>query len=128
MQEIPLIEMVHPLPGFPDCERFALVQLDSNGLLCSLRSIDDPAVRFLVVPPMSFFPDYAPQVDDDIAAALDITSSDDVLVLLVLHAGESLSSTTANLLAPILVNTVTRRACQVILDDASLPVRAALVA
>jgi flagellar assembly factor FliW len=61
-------------------------------------------------------------------AALGIDSADDVLVLLVLTAGETLSSTTANLLAPLLVNTRTRRAQQVILDDGDLSIAAPLVA
>lgn len=128
MQEIPAIELVHPLPGFPEQTRFALVQLDDEGVLCQLRSLEDPNLRFLVVPPVPFFPDYAPEVSDEVVADLQITSAADVVVLLVLNAGESLDTTTANLLAPVLINTVTLRASQVILDDPSLPLAAPLVA
>ena len=126
--EIPVIDLVHPLPGFPGQTRFALVQLDEDGVLCQLRSLEDPSLRFLVVPPVAFFPDYAPVVSDDVVADLQITSADDVIVLLVLNAGESLDTTTANLLAPVVVNTATRRASQVILDDPDLPIAAPLVA
>jgi len=126
--EIPVIDLVHPLPGFPDQHRFALVQLDEAGILCQLRSLDDPSLRFLVVPPVSFFPDYAPVVSDDVVADLEITAAEDVIVLLVLNAGDSLDTTTANLMAPVLVNTATRRASQVILDDPDLPIAAPLVA
>jgi flagellar assembly factor FliW len=128
MPEIPVIDLVHPLPGFPDQRRFALVQLDEDGVLCQLRSLDDPSLRFLVVTPVAFFPDYAPEVGDDVVADLQIESADDVIVLLVLNAGESLATTTANLMAPVVVNTVTRRASQVILDDPDLPIAAPLVA
>ncbi len=128
MLEIPAIELVHPMPGFPEQTRFALVQLDEDGLLCQLRSLEDPALRFLVVPPSPFFPDYAPEVSDEVVADLQIAEADDVIVLLVLNAGDSLEATTANLMAPVLVNTVTLRASQVILDDPSLPLAAPLVA
>ena len=128
MPEIPVIELVHPMPGFPDRSKFALVQLDEDGVLCSLTSLEDPALRFLVVPPVRFFPDYAPEVDDEAVADLGIASSDDVLVLCVLTAGSSLADTTANLAAPVLVNTATRRALQVILDDPRLSVATPLVA
>lgn len=128
MPEIPAIELIHPMPGFPDRYRFALVQLDEDGLLCQLRSLEDPDLRFLVMPPVPFFPDYAPEVSDEVVADLEISSADDVIVLLVLNAGGSLESTTANLLAPVLVNTATRRASQVILDDPNLPLAAPLVA
>ena len=128
MLELPVIDLVHPMPGFPDRSRFALVQLGEDGLLCQLRSLDDPDLRFLVMPPAPFFPDYAPVVGDDVVADLRIGSADDVIVLLVLNAGESLDSTTANLMAPVLINTVTLRASQVILDDPNLPIAAPLVA
>ena len=126
MTEIPVIELVRPMPGFPELRRFALVELDGGGELRSLTSLEQPDLRFLVVPPARFFPDYAPEVDDDVVADLEIGSADDVLLLVVLNAGHSLAETTANLAAPLLVNTVTRRAAQIVLDQ-SFPVAAPLV-
>jgi flagellar assembly factor FliW len=128
MPEIPVIELVHPMPGFPDHSSFALVQLDDDGVLCSLSSLEDPELRFLVVPPVRFFPDYAPVVDDETVADLGIDSAEEVLVLCVLTAGTSLGDTTANLAAPVLVNTRTCRAAQVVLDDPALSVATPLVA
>ncbi|MBW8751954.1 MAG: flagellar assembly protein FliW [Propionibacteriales bacterium] len=128
MPAIPAIELVQPLPGFPDRRQFALVQLDEDGVLCQLQSLEDPELRFLVMSPVPFFPDYAPEVADDVVEDLRITSPDDVVVLLVLNAGESLATTTANLMAPVVVNTSTLRARQVILDDPALPLAAPLVA
>jgi flagellar assembly factor FliW len=125
--EIPVIEMVRPMPGFPDHRRFALVQLDPGSDLCSLTSLDEAGLRVLVVPPGGFFPDYAPEVDDDVVADLDIDGPSDVLVLVVLNADSSLADTTANLAAPILVNPRSRRAGQVILDAPGLPVAAPLL-
>jgi flagellar assembly factor FliW len=125
--EIPVIEMVRPMPGFPDHRRFTLVQLDEGSDLCSLTSLDEAGLRFLVVPPAAFFPDYAPEVDDQVVADLGIESAADVLVLLVLNAGGSLAETTANLAAPILVNPGARLAGQVILDEPGLPVAAPIL-
>ncbi len=127
VEEIPVIEMVEPMPGFPDARRFALVRLDDAGVLCSLRSMDDPDLRFLVVPPHVFFPDYAPVIDDATAATLGIESGADVLMLVVVNPGDAAAGATANLLAPVLVNTTSRRAGQVVLND-DLPVRAPLIA
>lgn len=102
MTDVPVIEMVRPMPGFPERRRFALVQLDDDGVLCSMTSLDEPDLRFLVAPPGRFFPDYAPEVEDDVLSDLAIESSDDVLLLVVLNAaGGSLATTTANLAAPV---------------------------
>ena len=127
VEEIPVIEMVEAMPGFPDCTRFALVRLDEDGVLCALRSVDDPDLRFLVVPPQPFFPDYAPEIDDATVAALGVTRAEDVLVLLVVNPGDDAANATANLLAPVLVNTVTHQGGQVVLNE-DLPVRAPLLA
>ncbi len=128
MPEIPVIELVHPMPGFPELARFALVQVDDDGVLCSLTSLEDPGLRFLVVPPMTFFPDYTPEVDEDVLDDLGTTAVDDLMLLCVLTAGESLATTTANLAAPVVVNTVTNRALQVVLDDPALSVATPLIA
>ena len=128
VQDIPVIEFVHPMRGFADRQRFALVQLDDDGALCALRSLEDPDLRFLVAPPAPFFPDYAPEVDDEVAADLGISTAEDVLLLVVLNAGGSLEDTTANLLAPVLVNVSTLQAGQVVLDDPALSVAVPLVA
>ena len=126
--DLPVIEMVRPMPGFPDQRRFALVRLDPAGDLCSMTSLDEPGLRFLVVPPARFFPEYAPEVEADVVADLGIDSADDVLLLVVLNAGTSLAETTANLAAPVLVNTATRRGGQIVLDEPGLPVAAPLIA
>ena len=125
--EIPVIELVEAFTGFPDQRRFALVRLDDEGTLCSLRSLDVPDLRFLVVPPGAFFDDYTPVIDDETVAQLGIETAEDVLVLVVVNAAESAASATANLLAPVLVNTRNLRARQVVLTE-DLPIRASLVA
>lgn len=110
------IQLVHPMPGFPDETGFQLVSLDEGGLLSALESTTRPGLRFLVVPPQPFFPDYAPVIDDETVADLGLVDAEEAVVLLVVHAGASLASTTVNLRAPIVVNTTNRRALQVVLD------------
>ena len=127
VEDIPVIDMVTPMPGFPDHQRFALVQLDDAGVLCSLQSVEDPELRFLVVPPSAFFPDYAPVIDDATVATLGIESAEDAMVLLVVNPGGESGDATANLLAPVVVNLATRQGGQVVLDE-DLPIRAPLLA
>lgn len=125
--DVPVLTMVEPMPGFAALTRFALVRFDEEGLLGELRSLDDPATSFLVVPPAVFFPDYVVEVPDDAVSALDVQDAAQVLVLLVVTVGPDLAGSTANLAAPVLVNVATRQACQVVLDDASQPLAAPLL-
>jgi len=119
---LPTIELAIPMPGFPAHRRFVLVRLHEEGLLYAFTSLDDAELRFLVVPPAPFFPDYAPEIGDDALAALGNPDPDQLLLLLVVTAGESITS--ANLLAPIVVDQASRRAVQVVLNGSGLPVRA----
>jgi flagellar assembly factor FliW len=124
--DIPVLEMVRPMVGFPEQRRFALARLDHDGLLCDLRSLDDPELSFVVVPPHLFFDDYAPEVDDELVADLGVENVEDLLLLTVVTLGDAPADATANLLAPVVVNHRTRRAAQVVLDDLDLPLRAPL--
>ncbi len=125
-ETVPILEFASPIAGFPDHRHFGLVELDDMGLLCRLQSLEDPALRFLVLPPAPFFPDYEPELSDEWAEQLEISDPADALVLLIVTTGESTLDATANLLAPIVINLRTRRAAQIVLDDSKLPLRAPL--
>jgi flagellar assembly factor FliW len=126
--ELPVIEFVRPIPGFPEQFRYVLTRVSDDGMLYVLRSLDEPRVRFLVIAPLPFFPGYAPEIDDDTLDLLDVHDADRLLVLLVVSAGERVADATVNLLAPIVVDKESRRAVQVLLTGADFPLRAPLVA
>ena len=122
---LPVIDFVAPMPGFPEDRHFLLCQIDENSdVLYALKSMESPGLRFLVVPSAPFFPDYAPEIDDDTMLALDVTDPKNLLVLLVVSAPtENTKDATANLMAPIVLDQETRRAVQLILARSGLPVR-----
>ena len=121
---MPIIDMAVPMPGFPAHRQFVLVRLNDNGLLYAFTSVDDPNLRFLVAPPEPFFPDYAPEIENDVFAALNTEDPDRLLVMVVITAG--VDETSANLLAPIIVDRDSRRAMQVVLAGSDMPVRAVM--
>jgi flagellar assembly factor FliW len=124
---VPMLDFVSPIPGFPAHRRFLLVRVTEEGVLFSLTAVDDPELRFLVVPPAPFFPDYAPEIDEQSLAALGAPDGDGVIILLVVTAGDSPGASTANLMAPILVHEGNRRAIQLVLTGSGLPIHAVLM-
>jgi flagellar assembly factor FliW len=119
---LPTITMAVPMPGFPAHREFVLVRLHDEGLLYAFTSVEDPELRFLVAPPEPFFPEYAPEIDDTVFAALNTKDADRLLLMVVITAGAN--ETTANLLAPIVLDRDSMRAQQVVLSGSGLPVRA----
>jgi flagellar assembly factor FliW len=124
---LPEITFVRPIPGFAGLKRFVLTSLaDANSPICELRSLERPEVRFVVAMPGAFFSDYEIELDDQECDTLGLAEVSDALILTVLTPGEDAASTTANLLAPMVINSRTRDAAQVILTGSDWPVRAAL--
>lgn len=116
------------LPGFPDRHRFALVRWGGDDSPFSLlEAVDDPSLRFVVVPPEVFFPSYAPVLGDDDVERLSLTGADDAIVLVVVTLGDAALDATANLLGPVVINRHTLVAAQVVLTGQDLPTRAPLV-
>jgi len=121
---IPVIDFVAPMPGFPVDRHFVLIRVEESGVLFELTSLESDGLRFLVVPPAPFFPDYAPEIDNEVLALLNTKDPDRLLLLTVITAG--VNETTANLLAPIVVDRDSMRAMQVVLSGSGLPVRATM--
>lgn len=124
------VQLVHPLPGLPGVTRYRLRGLDEAGVLFTLDSEEGEAVEvsLLLAAPWAFFPDYAPVLSDEDVDLLGLSRAEDALLFVVLTAGETAAGSTANLLAPVVVNQVDDRAVQVLLTGTELPVRAPLAA
>jgi flagellar assembly factor FliW len=119
-----LVEMIEPLIGYAEHRSLTLVRYGSE--ISELQVTDGSGLAFVVVAPSRLFPDYTPQLDACTVAEQLIGDASDMLLLVVVAVGYSLAESTANLRAPILVNVRTRRAAQLVLDDASLQLRAPL--
>lgn len=123
------LRLVEPLPGLPGVAEYTLDSLDEIGFLFALRGVGDAGeVRLFVISPRLVFPDYAPAIP---RPALDATcgagSEPQYTLLTVVHPGPGEQfAPTADLLAPIVVDRVTGRALQVVLEE-DLPLRAPLV-
>jgi flagellar assembly factor FliW len=127
--DVPALHFAAGIPGFPEARRFALVWWgEEDGPFSILTSLEQTSLEFLVVPPHAFFPDYAPEIDDDIAERLGLESAEDAILMVIVTVGDDPGSATANLLAPIVVNSHTREAAQVVLTEGDLPLRAPLFA
>jgi flagellar assembly factor FliW len=121
------VEFVEPLPGFPNDREFALTAVDPDGVLFTLRSLARPELRFVVMPPAGFFPDYHPAVTEAAVASLGVVTEVELQLLVVVSVQNGIADATANLLAPIVLVPETGRAMQVVLEDPLLPLRAPLL-
>lgn len=124
------IDLAAGLVGVPGARRFSLARWGGeDSPYALLTALDVDGLEFVVVPPSVFFPDYAPIVDDDLVADLELRDADDAVVLVIVTVADPVDRSTANLLGPIVVNRHTHRAAQAVLSpdehDACQPLVAA---
>jgi flagellar assembly factor FliW len=111
------------LPAFEEERRFLPLEMPGHKPLVFLQSTGNPALCFIAIPVLLADPGYALVAAPDDLQALGLALDrqprigSDVLVLTLLSIQQD-APTTANLLAPVVVNLANRRALQAIRHDA----------
>jgi flagellar assembly factor FliW len=113
-----------PPPGFAPQVEFTLTPAEGTEGLYSLQSTEAPQLRLFALDAGAYLPDYSPVISDEQSAALELTTPDDALVLVVANTGAD--GITVNLMAPIVVNQKTGVSAQVILEGQEWPLRGKL--
>jgi flagellar assembly factor FliW len=115
VEEERVMNFPHGLLGFPEHQRFALIQTGQGNYFFWLQSIDDPNLAFVVTDPSTFFKDYDVALRDETVADLELKDLNFMQVFVICNkVGEWL---TGNLLGPIVVNAANRQAQQVVLTE-----------
>lgn len=122
------IRMVSPMPGLETHLDFSLSAVDETGVLWTLKSTMDPAVRLFAVPPVAFFDGYHPMIPASAKERIKLEEGVEPFILVIVHPATGSYPHTANLLAPLVINpkspTQTLPALQVVLEDQDWPLQA----
>ena len=124
-----VMEFVGPLLGMEGVQKCALIDLNPASPIKVLQVTDDPGRSFLVADPTIFFPSYRVPITESEVKDLGLASADEAVVLVLLSLRSDVSSATANLLGPLVVNTNNLRVKQLVLTgsgyhaDEPLPLR-----
>lgn len=115
------------LPGFEACRQFALLHSEGNEAptLFMLQSLDDTEVAFTVTPPDIFGLNYEFTLSDTEVDDLQLTDPADAMVLLIVRSDAD-NPVHANVMAPLVINSATRRGLQKIIGkvDTSVTLKA----
>lgn len=107
--------------GFPFLQRFTLIfdeeKEKKTASIMWFQSMDEQEVAFPVLHPNEIKPDYNPTVNDEMLAPLGELNDENTYVLVTVTAAADAKDATVNLKAPIVINTDTRKGCQIIVED-----------
>ena len=121
-----IIEFIGGIIGFPDLKQFALIHDEERGINSGIRwmqSIQEPAFAMPVMDPLLVKPDYNPEVEDELLKELGGLEADNLLVLVTATIPSDLTKMTVNLRGPLIINSFTRKACQVIVEGEDYAVK-----
>lgn len=98
-----VMKFVGPMLGFEGADRYALMDLNPRSPFKILQRADQPDACFLVADPAIFFPGYEVKLSSEEVADLylDDPAKAAVMVVITIRDGAKL---TANLMAPVIVN------------------------
>lgn len=116
-----IITFEQGLMGLTDLRLFTLLynirEDGSRPSISWLQSIDEPGLAFPVIIPTLVMADYNPIVEDEIIAPLGELNDDNLTVLVTLTIPSDIRQMTTNLKAPIVINSDTRKGCQVVAEN-----------
>ena len=127
IQDDKIITFEHGIMGFEELRKYALV-FDSDkptpNKIMWLQSAEISDLAFPVIDPTLIMGDYNPIVEDEWLAPIGgYETEEDLLVLCILTVPSDISKMTANVKAPLIINGITRKGCQIIANNDEYSVR-----
>lgn len=118
-----VISFSEGIPAFEEEKEYFVLPLEEAGPFFYLKSANSD-LCLLMADPFTFFPDYQIDFPDALLANLGVENDTAALmVFCILTLGKEFKNTTANLLAPVIINAQSRKGMQFIPQKAIYPAR-----
>ena len=117
-----VVEVQEGLPGFRSLRRFVVMDSPEFEPIKFLLSVDNPVLSFPVIDPRMVLPDYRVALNPDDRAVLGLEDEKVAIVYAIVTLGSRPEKSTANLFAPVVINTENMQATQVFLSDSDYSV------
>jgi flagellar assembly factor FliW len=105
------------LPGFLEEKEYIVLPLSEDQSFSIMQSVSTEYLAFVIVNPFLYFQKYDFQLEDLVVEELGLKYEKEVQVYSILTIEDPFHKTTANLQAPIIINTTNHKAKQVIFNN-----------
>ncbi|WP_078414318.1 flagellar assembly protein FliW [Priestia abyssalis] len=107
------------IPGFEEEQQFIILSLDEEGTFQILQSIKTPRLGFVITNPFPFFKEYDFVIEENYIEQLELESAEQAATYVILTVAENFNESTANLQAPVIINSKNKKGKQIILTGTS---------
>ena len=104
--------------GFENCKKFTIIYDTSKGDETSiswLQCMDEPELAFPMISPFFVMDDYNPVVE--LLTGLGDLNDDNTLLFVLVNIKSDITKLTANMKAPVIINSDTRKGAQAIAEN-----------
>lgn len=126
LDEKKVLEFPNGIIGFEDFKKYAILydeQNEEEKRISWLQSLEEPKLALPVIDPLAIMSEYTPMIEDELLKPLGNPADEDLLVLLAMTVPSDMTKVTANMKAPFIINAVTCKGAQIIVDNADYPVK-----
>ena len=110
-----IITMDKGMIGFSELKNYTLIYNSEKEN--DKKSMDDGDIAFPVMTPDIIMPDYKPTVNEELLAPLGELNEENMYVIVTVNVPSDITKIACNLKAPIVVNTDSNKAAQLIVED-----------
>ena len=123
VDESKLILFEEGIPGLEEYKKYALLQFEESYPIIWLQSVEEGAICLPVLDTFTVINDYVFDIEDEDVKHLELKGPEDLHVVSVVVIPDEIKGMTANLAAPIIINTVLGKAKQIVLSGSNYNVR-----
>lgn len=121
--ETEIFTFVEGLLGFPEVQKFILLENPKGGPFRWIQSVEVAALAFVVADPAQFFPDYRVRIRPEDLVQMGLADVSAGVVLVILTIPRDPREITANLQGPLVLNREKKLARQLVLAEAGITTR-----
>lgn len=115
------------LPGFESAHKFIIMSVPEHQPFHWMECVDGSNIRFAVINPLSFRPDYSPKIKKEELATLKIVDPKELLLYVIITLRKPLTESTANLMGPLFINIREKIGKQIIIENDAYSLRERII-
>ena len=114
-EEKDIISFPEGIPAFEWEKRFLIIAMEEGGPFYYMQSAQNPDLCLVLAQPFAFFPKYAIEIGDKDLEKLECENKrEDLAIYVILTIPEDFKESSANLMAPIIINQASKKGLQFI--------------
>lgn len=128
INEADVLKFTGPILGFEEIHEYVVLHDQTKpGPFFWLQAVGHKEPAFVVAEATNLVADYRPEFSIDDLTSLEVESSEDLKILLIMRIPENVKDISANLKAPVVINAKKGVAKQIVLNDDGYQVRHYLI-